>query len=67
MAEIFDFRAFQSARDQARKLGTNATMAIIRKVREEQRAGRTGNAVAAELQRARLSVAPFGPTGPEAA
>lgn len=48
-AEVLQFRPFQSARDQAKKLGTNATMAIIRRVREEQRQGRSGNGVAFDL------------------
>lgn len=55
MSEIFQFRAFQSAKEQAQRLGTHATMAIIRRVREEQRAGRSGTAVAAELMQRRFA------------
>lgn len=67
MCEVFQLRAFQSAVSQAKKLGPNITMAVVRKVREEQRAGRSGNAVADDLRRARASGATFMPTGPEAA
>lgn len=54
-AEVLQFRPFQSAVDQARKLGTNATMAIVRRVRDEQRKGLSGNSVARDLQQRRLS------------
>lgn len=66
-AVVHDLRAFHSAIDQARKanLGPNATHAVIRAVTREQRAGRDGNAVAGQLQRARLRGEH--PTPPEAA
>lgn len=64
-AEVLQLRPFQSARDQAKKLGTNATMAIIRRVRQEQREGRSGNAVAGELQHRRITSTDWTP--PEAA
>ena len=70
MGDVIHLRPIVAAVDQAKKFGTNATMAAIRRVREEQRAGRSGNAVAGELQRARLErqgwTRPFNP-GPEAA
>lgn len=53
-AEVIPLRPFQSVRDQAQRLGTNVTMAIVRKVRDEQRAGRNGNAVAGQLQQKRM-------------
>ncbi len=65
-AEIIELRPFQNTRDQAVKLGTNVTMAIIRRVRDEQRKGLSGNSVAGELQRERLC-GPIEPAPPEAA
>lgn len=64
-AEVLQLRPFQSARDQAKKLGTNVTMAIIRRIAAEQRNGNSGNSVAHELQMRRLTN--NGGTPPEAA
>jgi hypothetical protein len=52
-ANVFDFRVFQSVRDKARTLGNNVAMAMIRKVREEQRQGNSGNAVLGEVNELR--------------
>jgi hypothetical protein len=53
-ADVIQLRPIQSACRQAAKLGTNTTMAIVRRVRAEQKAGRNGFAVAGELQQARM-------------
>ena len=66
-AVIYQLRPFQSARDQAKPLGPGAKQYAVRKIREEQDAGRTGNAIVGELRmlRARAfgsSVPPEGGT-----
>lgn len=53
-ADVIDLRPIQSACRQAKQLGKNATMAIVRRVRAEQKAGRNGFAVAGELQQQRI-------------
>lgn len=55
MAEIIPLRPYVNALKQARRLGPNASAAVIRRVREELRAGRDGFAVAGELQRAAMN------------
>lgn len=56
MAEIIPLRPFVNALQQARRLGPNASAAIVRRVREELQAGRDGFAVAGELQRAAMTL-----------
>lgn len=53
-ADVIDLRPIQSACRQAAQLGVNTTMAIVRRVRDEQKAGRTGFAIAGELQQQRM-------------
>ena len=52
MAEIIPLRPYVNALKQAHRLGPNASAAVVRRVREELRAGRDGFAVAREMQRA---------------
>ena len=54
MADIIPLRPFVNALQQARRLGPNASTAIVRRVREELHAGRDGFAVAGELHRAAM-------------
>lgn len=51
MADIIPLRPYVNALQQARRLGPNASAAIVRRVRAELHAGRDGFAVAGELQR----------------
>ena len=54
MAEIIPLRPYVNALKQAHRLGPNASAAVIRRVREELRAGRDGFVVAREMQRAAM-------------
>ena len=54
MADIIPLRPYVNALQQARRLGPNASAAIVRRVREELHAGRDGFAVAGELQQAAM-------------
>lgn len=54
VAEIIPLRPFVNALQQARRLGPNASAAIVRRVRKELHAGRDGFAVAGELQQAAM-------------
>lgn len=65
-AEVIELRPIVSAVEQAKKLGVNATMAVIRRVRQDQRDGLDGRRVAYELQRQRL-LGDFDPNPPGAA
>lgn len=65
-AEVIELRPIVSAVEQAKKLGVNATMAVIRRVRQDQRQGLDGKALAYELQRQRL-LGDFEPNPPAGA
>jgi len=51
---VIDLRPMMGAKVQAERLGTNLTMAMIRRIRKEQREGRSGHVVAGELMERRL-------------
>jgi hypothetical protein len=58
MSQVTDFRAYESARDQAARLGLSRSIAI-RMVADERRAGRSGQQVSGLLrQRAMDSARP---------
>jgi|GEM_PF-6720737 len=50
MSQVIDFRAYETARNQAARLGIPRTTAV-RMVADERRAGRTGQHVAGQLRR----------------
>ncbi|GGD58055.1 hypothetical protein [Pseudoxanthomonas indica] len=49
MSQVTDFRAYETARNQAARLGIPRTTAV-RMVADERRAGRTGQHVAGQLR-----------------
>lgn len=65
-AQIFEIGAFRLVREKAKPLGDNVTVAMIRRVKQEQAAGRTGNGVLGELMDMRRRIREsegFGPYG----
>lgn len=65
-AQVFEIGAFRIVREKAKPLGNNVTMAMIRRVREEQAAGKSGNGVLGELMDIRRRIKEsegFGPYG----
>lgn len=68
-ATVFNFRAFESVREEAKQLGDNAYRAAVRAVIEEQKQGQTGYSVAGELAelRRRRNAMPQPPFGGDAA
>jgi hypothetical protein len=55
-AQLFELGAFRLVREKAKPLGNNVTVAMIRRVREEQAAGRSGNGVLGELMEIRRRI-----------
>ena len=69
-AQIFELGAFRLVREKAKPLGDNVTVAMIRRVKQEQAAGKSGNGVLGELMDMRRKIREaegFGPFGGDAA
>lgn len=66
MSQVIDFRAYETARNQAARLGVPRTTAV-RMVADERRAGRTGQHVAGQLRLQAMSSARPNTTPPGAA
>jgi hypothetical protein len=65
-AQLFELGAFRLVREKAKPLGDNVTVAMIRRVKQEQAAGRSGNGVLGELMDIRRRIREsegFGPYG----
>lgn len=60
-AQIFELGAFRLVREKAKPLGNNVALAMIRRVKQEQAAGRTGNGVLGELMDMRRRIREAGP------
>lgn len=69
-AQIFELGAFRLVREKAKPLGDNVTVAMIRRVKQEQAAGKSGNGVLGELMDMRRKIREsegYGPFGGDAA
>jgi hypothetical protein len=60
-AQIFQFRPFQNARDEARKYCPSMTKQALAQVREEQQQGHSGSWVAGQIMQLRMACAPTPP------
>jgi hypothetical protein len=48
-AQIFELGAFRLVREKAKPFGPNVTVAMMRRVKQEQLAGKSGNGALGEL------------------
>lgn len=63
-AQIFELGAFRLVREKAKPLGNNVTVVMIRRVKQEQAAGKSGNGVLGELMDLRRKIREAEDTGP---
>lgn len=62
-AQIFELGAFRLVREKAKPFGNNVALAMIRRVKQEQAAGKSGNGVLGELMEMRRQIRETGPQG----
>lgn len=60
-AQIYELGAFRLVREKAKPFGNNVAMAMIRRVKQEQAAGKSGNGVLGELMDMRRRIRETGP------